>query len=284
MPFDTLNGRLKEVAVKSMIFCKTKYGASGLRQETGIADSISWRPTFFLKPSKFSIIAVEVEDNLYPESLKGAAQDILHYDFPVSVYQACSLEAYQTDPKQSKITQLRNHGFGIITVDADGNAIVQHLCGPLAQNISPIQFESSIKNLKNVVKIPFRAAYDTYKTNEGQGLQQAGQIVEGLISSLASEAEKKGVITRSVLSGALGDQIDALYSTTIFKPHRAALGGVRDFVKEYRNTASHAPKTAKEAADRIKMCRKGFLESIDLATKLGIVTKALGYKTKVFMI
>jgi hypothetical protein len=48
------------------------------------------------------VVAFEVSDNLYPEALKIAAIEILHYEgAPISVFQVCSLQAYQGDPKQA---------------------------------------------------------------------------------------------------------------------------------------------------------------------------------------
>jgi len=86
MPFETMSPRLQEIAARALTHSRVRYGANGLKIEEGIDKSISWRPSFFLKPAKFRIIAVEVDDNLYPEVLKIAAHDLGHFDFPISVY------------------------------------------------------------------------------------------------------------------------------------------------------------------------------------------------------
>lgn len=281
MVFDTLSPRLKFVAEKSLTHCKARYGGNGVKIEEGISETIMWRPSFFLKAGKHKIVAVEVEDNLYPESLKGAAHEISHYDFPVSVFQACSLEAYQNDPRHAKVNALRSHGFGIITVDDNGTVVIQQTCVPLAQHISVEVLEREIRELSSPLKVAFRSALDVYHANEGQGLQEAGQIVEAIISSLATQATKKGVITSATLGKALAFQIDDLYAAGTFQNHRAALGGARDYIKEFRNTASHPPKTAKHAAEKIRKCRKGFLDAIAIAVKLKAVASALGYQMKI---
>lgn len=280
MSIDTLSARLQTIANKAIAHCKVQYGKNGFKLDEGIDSSIGWRPTFYLKPAKFRIVAFEVEDNLFPEVLKGAALEIIHYDFPISVYQVCSLEAYQTDPKHAKVNLLRKHGFGLITVDEDDHVTVQTTCIPLMQHISPDQFEKEISELNQVLKVSFRAAYETYRTNEGQGLQQAGQIVEGLILSIADQSIKKKIFTRGLLTDPLADIIDELYRH--FKSHRAALGDARAFVKEFRNTASHAPKTAKQAADKIRKCKTGFLDAISVCRKLRETTRALGYQARIY--
>src|SRR4051812_1187925 len=114
MTFDTFDPRMKEIADKTLDFCKRQYGSNGLRIEQGIDPSIGWSPTFYLKPTKFRIIAVEVSDNLYSLFKQKTAYEISLYDFPITVYQSCSLETYQQDRKQQRINLLKRSGFGII--------------------------------------------------------------------------------------------------------------------------------------------------------------------------
>jgi hypothetical protein len=275
MPFDTLTSRLKRVASTSLSFCKHQYGANGLKVEESIDKAIGWQPTFFLRPTRFLILAVEVSDLIYPDVLKGAAHDISHFDTPITVYQACPLDAYQNDPAQAKVNLLRRHGFGIITVDDDGAATIQHPGVPLAEHISPEMLEQELSGLNSVLKVKLKAAYQTYRSNVGQGLQEAGQLIEALLHSIARQAAKQGWIPKAKLSDPLANIIDELYTKGQFRNHRAALGGARDFVKEYRNTASHAPKSARQATERIKKCKAGFLDAISVAKKLRCATQSL---------
>ena len=281
MPFETLSERLQVVAARSLAFCKDRYGANGVKVDQGINDAILWRPTFFLKVGKFKLIAVEVEDNLYPGSLKGAAHDISHFDFPIAVYQACTLEAYLSDPKHTNVNLLKDHGFGIITVDDDGNTVIQSSCVPLAQHISPKTFERSISKLTPQLKVAFKAAYEVYKTNERQGLQDAGQIVEAVLRDIADKAVKKGDLAAAAPNRALANRIDDMYGAQPLAGHRAALGGAREFVQEFRNTASHPAKTAKEAAENIRNCRAGFLDALAITVKLKALAKAKHYNIKI---
>lgn len=275
MPFDTMSEHLRRVALASLGFCKQRWGQSGLRIEQGIDASIGWRPSFHLTIGK-SILAVEVEDFLYPEILKVGAHDIGHFDAPITVYQACSLEAYQADPKQSRIKLLKDHGFGILTVDDVGVVTLQHRSIPLSQHISSGVFEGQLARLPSAVRVAFVAAFDTYQSNEGQGLQQAGQIIEGLVYCLAKHSARNGVIGQPANNAGPADLIDELYATNAFRPHRAALGGARDFVREFRNTASHAPRSAKQLAEKIRKCRAGFLDALSVAHKLIDTMRAKG--------
>jgi hypothetical protein len=281
MAFDTLDPRLQLVAEKALALCKNRYGGNGLKIEEGIDPEIQWLPTFYLRPTRFQILAIEVDDNLFPEALKGAAYEITQYDAPISVFQACPLDAYQRDPKQSKVNLLRKHGFGIITVDDDGNATVQHPCIPLAQYISNEELEPALAELTPKLKVEFKHAHDTYLINAGQGVQQVGQIVEAMITCLADHAKKRNIISANEASGDLADRIDALYSKPAFKNHRAALGAARDFIKEYRNIASHPQKNTQQAMVKIQKCKDGFLRGISVAAKLRLAMQQLGFSVRV---
>jgi hypothetical protein len=46
------------------------------------------------------------------------------------------------------------------------------------------------------------------------------------------------------------------------------IGVSRDFVREYCNIASHAPRTAQKAMEKIKKCGSGILDAIRIAKNL----------------
>jgi hypothetical protein len=102
-----------------------------------------------------------------------------------------------------------------------------------------------------------------------------------IVNSMAAQAVKKGHLSAGKAKGALADVIDELYQEVKLKDHRAALGAARSFIKEFRNTASHPAKTAKQAAEKMRKCRDGFYEAIDTAIKLQTVFRAMDYKLSV---
>jgi len=281
MPFDNLTERLKIVAVSSLSLCRGNWGNNGLKKEEAIDPKIGWRPTFFLKPSKYLIVAVEVDDAIYPDSLRGAADDIVNHDFPICAYQACSLDVYQSDPQMKRVNALRNRGFGLITVSTEGEAIVRDFAQPLAQFISQEKLDGLLKALSPKLKVKFKAAHTTYMANVGQGLQEAGQIIEAIVLSIAEHAQSATIVGSGTINKSTAEMIDRLYATQAFEPHRAALGGTRNFVKNYRNIASHPPKDPKQAAEKIRKCKEGFVAAIQLASQLKEVAERLGYRIKI---
>lgn len=284
MAFDTLTPSLKGIATRALAFCKAEFGSNSLAVDSAIHKDIPWRPTFSMKPTSSLIVAVEVADNLYPEALRGAAHEITQFDFPIAVYQACSLELYQSDRGEARVNLLRRYGFGLITVDADGRVTPQFAAVPLAQHISKETLNAAAAGLNRSIRIRLNAAHTAYAANAGQGLQLVGQVIEGLIACIAKQAADEGLVAQGAANGDLADAIDALYTSPGFSQQRAALGAARAFVREFRNTASHAPKNGKQAAAKMRRCRAGFLNGVELAKKLRQVLQAHDYQTKIYVV
>ncbi|HUZ33572.1 MAG TPA: hypothetical protein VMV19_15935 [Xanthobacteraceae bacterium] len=278
MPFDTFSERLRLVADESLALCKREWGRNGVGIEIPISPKIGWQPTFYMKPSRVLMIAVEVGDRLFPDSLRGAAHDIEHYDFPIAVYQACALDIFQKDPGQARVNLLRERGIGIITVDDAGHSTIQTRAEPLAQHISREKLDSALTELTPKLKVKFRTAHTTYETNVGQGLQAASQIIEALIDCIAKQAEAAGVVAAGTSAKDAALIIDDLWAAGAFHNYRAVLGAARSFLREHRNPSSHPSETAKKEATRTRKCKTGFLESLRVALELRKIIKALDYK------
>jgi hypothetical protein len=279
--FDTLSPRLKAVADATFAHCKTRFGQTGAKAESQIHKDIGWKPTIQVK-SGVKLIAVEVDDNLYPEILKIAAHDIGHSDIPIVVYQACSLEAYMLDSKQTIVNKLKKHGFGVITVNDQAIATIQHIAVPLVQHISDDELDKELKGLSPKLKVAFREALSTYTTSAGQGLQQAGQIVEAMVTGIAKAMQKKGLSINPNKTVAL--VIDDIYAETSYKAYRASLGGARDFIKEFRNVASHPANTAAQATGKLRKCKKGFFDALKCARNLRDMAQKEGLTVNIHVV
>jgi hypothetical protein len=99
--------------------------------------------------------------------------------------------------------------------------------------------------------------------------------------NLAKGAVKSGLANANLVRQSAADIIDELYPLAAFKDYRATLGGARDFAKEYRNIASHPSRTAKQAIDKIRKCRTGFIDSIRHSKNLCNVLQRMGYATSI---
>jgi hypothetical protein len=241
---------------------------------------ISWRPSFHFRKGQV-IFGVEVSEVIDSTIFRLVSSDILNFSRPVALCLACPLDALQADSERSKVKELKRIGIGLITVDNNGDGELQAACVPLAQHISEDRLADRLRELSAKLKIAFRAAHETFSVTPGQGLQEAGQIVEAVVDSMAMGAQKKGKLTASAMSGTAADRIDALW--VALKPQRAALGGARAFLKTYRNIASHPARSAKDAMKKINGCRDGFFRAIDVARDLSRAMTTLGYQLKLHL-
>lgn len=266
MAFEGLSPRMQLVANKCLQFCRTQFGANSIKNERAISSSIQWTPTFHFCSNNYSIVAVEVSELIYPESLKIGAHEILQANQPIGIYGACHHEIFLRKKEQIKIKTLRNHGFGLLTVDSDGNVTEQFSAVPIHQYISEVNLEEMVRRLTPRLKVAFRSAHRSYRTNISQGLQEAGQIVEAIVISMARSSVSSGVCASSILNRLAAGMIDELYDQ--YNDHRAALGAARGFIRQYRNVASHAPRSKKKAMERINLCKTGFIEATSVSNAL----------------
>lgn len=287
MAFTIISGTLANVVAEPVQqYCIQRFGRSGLKLETGISPAISWSPTIQIKRSSAELLAIEVSEDLYPLILKLVAHDIRQDcpDIPITVYVATPLDSFLADNRQVTVRKLKEHGFGLFTVDQNGLVTEQFGAIPLIHHIPHNEFNEHLQSLPQGVRVKYKDAYDVYRANSYQGLQEVGQLIEGLVFSMAKQCHKKGWIPSRPLRGMAAEVLDAMYESTIndLKNQRASLGSARSFIKYYRNMASHAPKSIKEAALRIKACKKGFLDSLETASRLCEAHRDLGFQIKLY--
>ena len=274
MTFTLISPSLTFTAEEALKAATKRYGKRGLQMEKAISDDIRWRPTFFMKPTKTHLVAFEVSDAIYPTILELAALSVLRFDsIPISAYAVCPLGQYIADAKQKEVRRLQSHGFGLYTVDEDGDMVLQVPCVPLVQHISEQAFESQTKKRPLKYKIGFRSAYKSYMATPIQGVQEGAKVVEATIECLASHCKKRGWINGG-LPQAAANKVDTLFNLTQMKPHRAALGGTRSFLKSHRNPTSHPAKSGKDAFRVFSSSQEGFQASIKIALELVAVAKS----------
>lgn len=269
MPFDTLTPRMKQVAEAGRRFLMDRHG-QGVKTEVEIDSVLRWKPTFYIKTAT-QVIAAEASELVFPEILRIVAFDLVNYSTPIAVYVVCPSEVFQ--PKAA--TELRRSGIGLVLVDEAGEATQAIPCVALQQHISEVRFESEITGIGVKLKNKLRAAHTVYLGDSGQGLQKAGQVVEALINALVTESVRLKYVSNGIMRDPTADALDKLWQLKPFENHRAALGGARDFMREFRNMASHPPRSKKAALERINKARDGFLAAIRVSRNLESTAKKL---------
>src|SRR5882762_2541487 len=238
------------------------YEAATIEVGTAIDDDLHWQPSLHFDASDHLIIAAEMSDTPYPPILRLRHADLMNVDLPIAVYCVCPEEAYLSKEAQADVHLLQAHGYGLITVDRDHHATRRFSCIPLIQHIPEAQFKEEIKGLPKSLRARMRDAFDKYRNIAVSGLQDITEVVEGLIYSAAKGAVKNGWATASLINKDSAEILDDLAALSQCKPARASIGGMRGFIKQYRNPSHHFPKNEKQALLKYRSAQHGFRDGL----------------------
>jgi hypothetical protein len=180
---------------------------------------------------------------------------------PIEVYCGCPEEAYLAN--QSDAKRLITHGFGLVTVAEDGRVHRRSGCIPLIQRIAEQEFKNEVRTLPPVIKRRLVEAFERYNNSAPTGVADVAEVLEGFILKAGREAAKKGWIdAKAAKPGQPAATLDALQAAPQFIASMAAVGSVRGYVAEYRNTSHHFPKNEAQAARKYRECRHAFLDGL----------------------
>lgn len=224
---------------------------------------LGWRPSLHFQRSNHMTVVAEVsEDTPYPEIFRIRRAEILQIQRPMSVYAVCAEEVYLREDKQGDVKNLQDHGFGLISVNKKGDVRLRFHCIPLIQHIPESELVEEMKGLSPKLRAEIRDCYDRYKNNAGSGLEGITQLVEALVNCAGKRVVARNWTSNTQLGTTVASALDNLNTLEECKSARAAIGGVRGYMTEYRNVAHHAPKSRKQAHKKYRDCHNGFREGI----------------------
>lgn len=231
-------------------------------QTPGLVKGVAWSPSLAFQINGFHTVCGEAsEDKVYPEVLRLRTADILAVHEPISVYSVTTDEVYLRPSEQESVRELERHGYGLITVAADGTVTRRIVAHPLVQHISVQDFQVSVRELPTKLRQLASAAFDTYGVTPTSGVAQLSEIVEGMVARLYKDASRKGWVPKK-LPNTTALTLDALAAAPQFGGAMAALGGARAFYSDFRNLTHHFPKDKRKAHKKYCDCKHGFLEGL----------------------
>lgn len=257
-------------------FCE-RFELNDIKKFEPLDTSLAWRPSLHFQRNNFVTIAAEVsEETPYPEILKLRRADIVGIHRPISIYVVCPEEICLEPEMQTEIKMLRSHGFGLLTVNTQGQVDIRFSCIPLMQHISETEFKDEISALPPKFRTEVRGAYDRYTNDAGSGLEAITQNVEALVKCAGKRAVSRGWLQKKVLNYSVARLLDELYDVSHLHNARAAIGGVRGYMTEYRNVAHHAQTSRAKAHKKYKDCHNGFREGIRKIDSFRTAFRGLG--------
>ena len=235
-----------------------------IENDDKLYNTLQWQPSLHVKLNKYLDVLVEVsEDAPYPVMLSRRQGAVLAVHQPLAVYSVCPVEVYLSPAKQGELRELERDGFGLLTVDKDGNVSERIHAIPLIHRVSESEFKASIDGLPSAIKQRLAQCFQTYKNKPPVGVGEVAELLEGLVLEAGKRGVKKGWLTQAqVIAGKPAKTLDAMSSSAQTKNHNAAWGGVRSFIKEYRNVAAHYVTKPKDAKRKFLDCRHALIAGI----------------------
>jgi hypothetical protein len=260
---------------RASIYFQAHYGGVTV-QSPGILKGVAWAPSLAFAINAYHTICGEAsEDKVYPEVLRLRTADILAVHEPISVYAITTDEVFLRPTEQDDVKELVKHGYGLLTVSADGTVQRRLVAQPLVQHISSQDFRASLNGLPKSLRQQASAVFDTYAVTPTSGVAQLSEIVEGMVTRAYKDAIKKGWVPNPV-PNTTAATLDALMVCPQLVAARAPLGGARAFYSDFRNLTHHFPKNKSKAHKKYCDCRHGFLEGLRRISALRASLKNIG--------
>jgi len=272
-----LSSGIKFILEGAAPYFRAQYG-NKIKVLEAISDDIAWLPSLHFKIDKFTIVAVEgSEDTPYPEILRLRHADILNAGFPITVYSICPEDVFLKKESQPIIREMREHGIGIYSIDSSTTVHLRERAIPLVQHISHLDFNGEVSGITGRLKFEIVEAFENYKLKAQSGVKEITEISEALIKLAA-----KNTTIVSWIGNHKNDScaviLDYMFLVNQLSSARAAIGGMRNYISNYRNTAHHPPRSKRQAFLKFKDCRHAFLDGLKCIRNFKEALRNLGIK------
>ena len=259
-------------------FFEGLYENPEMHLEEELHRDLSWTPAlWFTIHEQIRIFVEPSETSPYPRILELKNGDVRRFPQPIAIYAACPEEILHAPGQRGEIKRLEADGYGLVTVDADGNANRVISAIPLIHIIPSSEFKQEIKGLPKKLRQRISEAFEDYCSKPVNGVKSLSEVIEGMVEQAGKDAVKKQYLQQKNVGGSIADLLDALHNLPQCNNVRAQIGGVRSFVAEYRNLSHHWPKDAKRAHKKFSVCRHAFLDGIKRIHQFRTAMKVVGF-------
>ena len=251
---------LREAA---QVFFNDIYGGPDMYLNTELHRNLAWTPALrFIIHDHINVFVEPSETGPYPRILALKNLEVRNFQQPIAIYAVCPENMTSKSDQQLEMKRLEAHGFGLLTVGPNGQARRMFSGTPLVQVIPPGEFKEEIDGLSGKISQRVSEAFDDYNSQPVNGVKSISEVIEGLVTQAGKDAEKKGYLAKNQLRDAIADVLDALHDVEQCKDARAAIGGIRSYINQYRNLSHHWPRNKQKAYEKYANCRHAFLEGI----------------------
>jgi len=237
------------------------YQHPAIKLHSEVDSKLNWKPSIQLKLNEHLTLLAEASEEPYPLIFRLRRADITQLNLPITIACICPEEVYLKE--QGAVKELREHGYGLLTVAADGSVQSRFSSIPIVQQISESEIKDEVAMLPAKIKRAVIEAYDLYNVNAPAGVANITEILEGVVLKAGQDAVRKKLINKSdARPGFTAQTLNAMVSSGKFNNKAAALGGCQSYVSRWRNTAHHFPKDKKQAMKKYRECRFAFVSGM----------------------
>ena len=258
-------------------YFEDRYERPNMHLNIRLHKDLAWTPALRFTIQGHVNVFVEPSDiGPYPQIFALRSSNVRRFPQPIAIYSVCP-EGMTSRPEQRRdMKRLEADGFGLIIVDADGHAKLEFPTIPLIQIISSAEFKNEIRGLPKIVRQRVSETYEDYCGKPVNGVKSITEVIEGLVQQAGNEFVKRGFLPRNRLGNGVAGVLDALHDDARCNNVRAELGGVRNYIRRYRNPSHHWPRGKKKAYEKYADCRHGFLEGIKQIQQFRLAMKGVG--------
>ena len=258
-------------------FFEERYENPVMHLEQELHRDLAWAPAlWFTIHEQIGIFVEPSETSAYPRILELKSGDVRRFPQPIAIYAVCPEEILHIPGQQAERRRLEADGYGLITVDVDGNATRVVGTIPLIQIISAAEFKQELTGLPKKLRQRISEAFEDYCAKPVNGVKSLSEVIEGMVEQSGKDGVRKKYLQKKDVSGSIADLLDALYDSPQYNNVRAQIGGVRSFIAEYRNLSHHWPRNAKRAHKKFSDCRHAFLDGIKRVHQFRTAMKNVG--------
>jgi len=245
-------------AIKDYI--KKELRVNKFKEDVEISPDIRWRPTLQIVVNKYTTVVFEVSEKVFPPIIAHSRMEIVNTNQPICVYSVCPEDEYVKNLSEAR--ELIRQGFGLLTIDQNGNVTRHAKAIPLAQFIPKAKYDQLVKDISGAINQRIKAAFDDYNQNPISGLEEITKLVEGITFCTANRLVSKGIMPSFRANITLATVLADMAKIAALNGQCASIGGFHSYVKRFRNPAHHEPKNKKEAQKVLADCEAGFTEGI----------------------
>lgn len=223
-------------------------------------DGLDWSPAISFRPNKHSLIIVEASETVYPAMFTLRRSKMEKYAVPVSVYCTCTEDEFLKH--QGRVKDLVDAGYGLVTLDANGDTHTRAECVPVQQIIYREMFDEEIKPLPRGVRQRLAESFHRYTHNPPSGVTDITEVMEGIIIKAGVAAKKKGWLSNAEVKVDVATLLKNMQAKPQFGGALAVIGSAQGYISQWRNLSHHFPKNAAAAAKKYRDCRHAFIEGL----------------------